>query len=327
MTSSLTLATALDADLSEEAAAAPGSGPTASTPGTAATDWGHWPASLELEFSHGARGSRLTTNRHQGPLYVQKPFYPEGDDLAHAYILHPPGGLVSGDQLRIAVQVHEQARALLTTPGAGRVYRARPDRAWQYQSNHFNVAAGGSLEWLPLETIVYPNARTDLATRIDLEGDATFIGWEVTSLGLPACGADLQDGEVRQRFALYRDGTPLFIERFQLDATTRRLYAARVGMQGNPINGLFVAGPFSNDAQRVAIKSWCTEVNQNLMEAEVPEHESPFLAGVSLVDDCLVGRYLGGCSEQGRKLFTRWWHVVRPQLMQRPACEPRIWLT
>ena len=325
MTSSLTLATALTGPADESPTELAAN--TASTPQPKASDWGRWPASLQLEFSHGARGTRLTTNRHHGPLYVQKPFYPEGDDLAHAYILHPPGGLVSGDQLQIEVQVHERARALLTTPGAGRVYRARPDRAWQYQSNHFHVAAGGSLEWLPLETIVYPNARTDLKTRIDLTGDATFIGWEVTSLGLPACGKDLQEGEVRQRFALYRDQQPLFIERLQLDAQTRRIYAARVGMQGNPINGLFVAGPFVGDEQRAEIKNWCAEINQQLQEALPQEGEPPFLAGVSLVDSCVVGRYLGGCSEQGRHLFIRWWYALRPQLLQRPACEPRIWLT
>ena len=84
-----------------------------------------WQAELALGFAATKRGVVLQHCRHQGPLYVQKPFYPEGRQLPHVYLLHPPGGLVSGDKLQINVAMARDTQALISTPGAGRVYRAR----------------------------------------------------------------------------------------------------------------------------------------------------------------------------------------------------------
>jgi len=280
---------------------------------------GHWHARLELQFSHTPRGTRLVKAVHEGPLYVQKPFYPEGPDLAHVYPLHPPGGMVSGDELQIAVQATENAQALMTTPGAARVYRARPDRKPQKQRVTLQVGPNASLEWLPLENIIYPDAEACLQTRVELAPGGRFIGWEVTSLGLPASGQTFAKGQLRQRFMVFREGRPVFIDKLGLMQQTRALYAANVGLQSQPINGVFVAGPFAQGE--------AAELLELLRHQITTEPTRPYLAGISVCGEFLVGRYLGGCSEQGRELFVRWWTSVRPALLDRAACPPRIWLT
>lgn|SRR5690554_1301073 len=93
----------------------------------------HWAASLTLGFCARADGdvsiTRMTTARHYGPLRVQRPFYPEGrDGCCHVYLLHPPGGVASGDSLNIDVNVGEGAHTLLTTPAANKLYRADSKR-------------------------------------------------------------------------------------------------------------------------------------------------------------------------------------------------------
>ena len=82
-----------------------------------------WKAALQLGFAaeHGA--TRLARRAHRGPLAVQRPFLPEGPAVCHVYLLHPPGGLVGGDELAIDVDVDADAHALVTTPAAGKVYR------------------------------------------------------------------------------------------------------------------------------------------------------------------------------------------------------------
>jgi hypothetical protein len=56
---------------------------------------------------------------------VQRPLYPEGPDVCHLHILHPPGGVVDTDSLSLSVRAGAGAWALLTTPGATRLYKLR----------------------------------------------------------------------------------------------------------------------------------------------------------------------------------------------------------
>src|SRR5689334_13378367 len=101
-----------------------------------------WEASLDLEFA--ARGARTILARRAsvGPLVVQRPFYPEGG-VAHVYLVHPPGGVVGGDQLRLRVVAEEGAHALLTTPAATKFYRSDGRVARQRQEI---VADGATVE-------------------------------------------------------------------------------------------------------------------------------------------------------------------------------------
>ena len=50
-----------------------------------------WPASLSCRFHKTSAGkTALAELSHAGPLRVQKLFHDQ--DLAHCYVLHPPGG-------------------------------------------------------------------------------------------------------------------------------------------------------------------------------------------------------------------------------------------
>ncbi|MCA1769209.1 MAG: urease accessory protein UreD, partial [Halomonas sp.] len=99
-----------------------------------------WDASLDLRFTPRQGVTRLAHARHRGPLRVQRPFYPEGARGAcHVYLLHPPGGLVSGDTLTIDVGVEAGAHALLTTPAANKLYRADSYGVSSFQHTHLRV--------------------------------------------------------------------------------------------------------------------------------------------------------------------------------------------
>lgn len=276
-----------------------------------------WQAELNLGLVNTARGTVLRRCRHKGPLYVQKPFYPEGRELAHLYLLHPPGGMVSGDDLKINVETASHAQALVTTPGAGRVYRARPDRSLQKQQIKLKVGAHSSLEWLPLENIIFPDACTELSIDIELEEAASVIFWEITCLGLQASNEPFDRGQVEQRLQLYRQERLKLREVLRLQPESNRLMQSRAGLNGCSVNGLMVAGPFLPDSD-----------TEELMEQlRACCDDAAELAGISLNDEFIQVRYLGKCSEAARLLFTRCWKLIRPKLLGRDGCEPRIWAT
>lgn len=76
-----------------------------------------WLAHLRLTYRHD-EGRTLLTFEHDGPLRVLKSLYPDN------VLVHPPGGLVEGDTLDIAVHVQAGAHALISSPGATRFYRS-----------------------------------------------------------------------------------------------------------------------------------------------------------------------------------------------------------
>jgi urease accessory protein len=272
-----------------------------------------WSAELELDFAARAGRTILARQKHRGPLVVQRPFRPEGPDLLHIYLLHPPGGLVAGDSLSTEARLHPGARALLTTPAAAKVYRSRPGAATSRQVQRLSAQAGTTLEWLPGETILFDGAEVALETVVHLEGDAAFIGWEMICLGRPALAERYTRGTCRQRFELWRDSRPLCLDRTFLQAGSA-VFSAAWGLSGRPVVGTFLASPppdLSLDATRAAC-------------ADLPAED---LAAVTALDGVLLGRYLGGSTERCRALFVRLWNIVRPALLGRPAASPRIWST
>lgn len=288
-----------------------------------------WHAFLDLKLALTQRGVALKSCAHQGPLYVQKPFYPEGKDLAHLYILHPPGGLVSGDTLNFSCHQGPDAHLLLTTPGAGRVYRARQDKSLQSQNNLFHVSENASLEWLPQETILYPEANTKLMTRVDLAANARFIGWEVTCFGLPASDQAFTSGQVCQTFEIRQQGQIKFREKNLINKSSLHLLSQKAGFNQQSVNALMVAGPCLDNAIKQqntdALDKVITLLQQDC--EQLNQIESHAMASVSLTGDFLLIRYLGDSSEQAKQLFLSCWQKIRPLLLNRDACIPRIWAT
>jgi urease accessory protein len=297
-----------------------------------------WQAELRLRFNGdiprflengdappSSARTRLVERHHKGPLIVQRPFYPEGDPC-HVYLVHPPGGVVGGDELRIDVQVDADAHALITTPAATKFYRCDARVSSQTQELR---AAGATLEWLPQENIFYRGADARTATRVHVDADSRFIGWEINCLGLPARGEPFDAGALRLDLELWRSATaadlepirsgpickemgsvPIFVDRLRLKGESAAR-GARWGLAGQEAVGTLLATPATRD-----------EV-ESIRELVVHE---PF-AAVSLVDGVLVLRALAPQAEAVRNLFISAWQRLRPRVIGRQAVLPRIWST
>ena len=140
-----------------------------------------WEAALALEFAARDGATRLTGCRHRGPLRVQKALYPEGAAVCQTIILHPPAGIAGGDRLQISAALAAGTHAQITTPGAGKWYRSGGPEA--SQELDFALGRDAVLEWLPQETIIFDGAKAHMATRIRLDADSRYLGWEILCLG------------------------------------------------------------------------------------------------------------------------------------------------
>lgn len=264
-----------------------------------------WQAQLELGFARRGQRTELVDRRQRGPLAVQRPFHPEGD-TCHVYLLHPPGGVVGGDQLDIHIEVRSDAGALLTTPGATKFYRSTGALAQQDQ--RLTVGENAGLEWFPQENILFPGAQVAIRTRVDLCLSSRLIGWDVQCLGRPVIGETFDSGRADFQFSLYRDGTPLQLDRLRVQQPSDLSGAAK--LRGEPVFGSFFA----------------TGANKALLKAVRGILPSTHF-GATLIDDLLLLRYLGASNEQARTTFVRVWAAIRESIIGKPPCLPRIWAT
>lgn len=265
-----------------------------------------WVAHLQLGYQLRGDKTRLVHSKREGPLAVQRAFYPEGD-VCHTYLLHPPGGVVAGDQLNIELKVEPQASVLLTTPGATKFYRSTGPESQVKQALH--VAPQASLEWMPLENIFFPETRSKILTEVHLQAGSQFIGWEINCFGRPSNAERFEQGDLSSEMRIYRDGAPVLFDRF----ATNGLQAidSAVGLRGVGGNSTLVAT--LDDVDLVA------QV-QEMLQANP-------LAGATLVDGLLVVRTISEQSHQVVKLFAAVWKLIRPAINGRDACMPRIWAT
>ena len=274
-----------------------------------------WQASLQLGFSRATRQPEqrtlLTRRHHFGPLQVQRPFYPENDGTCHVYLLHPPGGIVGGDQLSFAAHLDTASQVLLTTPAATKFYRS--NGAIAHQQQIITLSDQACLEWLPQETIVYDGAQVQTSTRIELSTDSFFLGWEILCLGRPAAAEVFSQGCYRQRFQVWRNGLPLFIEQGRYDDTLEVLKTPW-GLQQQPVSATLVC----TTTQHELVDLIRNEINIST------EHE---LFSVSQLQEVMVCRYLGSSTERAKSLFTQVWSLVRLAEIGKPGCPPRIWYT
>jgi len=265
-----------------------------------------WLATLRLRFARDAATTRLVERAHRGPLRVQKPLYPEGPGICHAIMLHPPGGVVGGDQLGIDVVAGAGAHAFLTTPGAAKWYRANGKVS--HQRVQLRVEAGAACEWMPQESIFYDAAHVDLHHDVELATGARYIGTEILCFGRRASGERFTGGAVRQHTRIRLAGKLVWWE--QGVATPEPAMDSVLGLNGRSVCATLIAvGPPAPPALLAALRAL-----------------DPAL-GLTQLKSLLVARYLCDDSETARQALVRVWQHLRPHLLGCAAPLPRIWHT
>jgi urease accessory protein len=128
------------------------------------------------------------------------------------------------------------------------------------------------------------------------------------ALGRPAANEGFITGEVSLSWEIYRADTLFYQERIKLDA---KAFAARWGLNGHSASGtLFLCPASSVQLQKV----------QELIGDQLGR-------GVTLIDDMLICRALDNRADRLREFFQQVWVLLRPDVLKRNACEPRIWAT
>jgi len=274
-----------------------------------------WEARLDLDFKQLKSRSYLARNLHHGPLVLQKSLHPEGEGVCHGVIIHPPGGVAGGDALMLNVNVETNAHALLTTPGAGKWYKANGQFA--SQTLQLELQENACLEWLPQENILFDGSQVKFTGNVNLANNAKYAAWEVLCFGRQAQQEAWKNGALYQQLNIRRDGKLIWNERAAL-TPSNRCFQSIVGL-----NALLVSASFVVAAGEVpiAVLEACRAVKpQKALDVHARY-------GVTALPAVFSARYIGLSSQCAREYFEQIWSILRPWYAGRAVVRPRIWNT
>lgn len=275
-----------------------------------------WHGRLQLTYRHHHAKTQAIEHYGIAPLKVQRAFYPEGDAICHNTILHTAGGIVGGDRLQIAIDLQPEARAVITTAAAGKIYTSNGHLASQTIVQ--NIGDKACLEWLPQETIIFDGAIFNQHLRVNLAPTASWLGWEILRFGRTARGEKFTNGIWKSATEIYRAGDPVWIDRQLLvgDETIDR---------ANSLAGYPIVGSFAWIAPGGSVPADAGVSKELVINARSLFTGEPSRIGVTRLTEGLLCRYRGDSTTEVRQWFTAVWHLIRSSFLNSPPIHPRVW--
>jgi urease accessory protein len=173
-------------------------------------------AGLELEFARQSGVTSFRCVRQEPPWKVVRGFPLEtGGSLVH--LNNVSGGVFGGDHLRLSARVAPEAEAQITTTGATRVYRPRPESSEAEVFSSFELGRDALLEYLPDVLIPFRNARVFQRTAFSLAEGATLFAWDTIAPGRAAAEEFFQYERVKLASEVNIAGRALLNDRLLLE--------------------------------------------------------------------------------------------------------------
>lgn len=264
-----------------------------------------WHAVLKLKFKNIQKKTILFSKKSLGPLIVQHPFYPE-KKVCHTYIIHPPGGIVSGDILNIIVKLKKNTNTLFTNPSATKFYCSNRLQKSKVKIN-FYIEDNASLEWLPQNSIFFPNSYVDIENNFFIKNTSKIIIWETL------CINDMLNNYKKLQKSFITNRTKIWINNFlflneKINIIEEKLY--------NFLDYSIITTLFGFPVNKNVVKLLYKFVkNKKLM------------IGITLIKNLLIIKILEKNNITNQNIIQKIWKILRPEIIGEKICIPRIWFT
>ncbi|MEO1641211.1 MAG: urease accessory protein UreD [Pseudomonadota bacterium] len=160
-----------------------------------------------------------------------------------AVFLNTAGGLTGGDRFDLAIACDAGAHTVVSSQAAERAYRAMPGQVAQVRVS-LDVAAGGRVDWLPQETIIFDQSALSRRLDVRLSGDATALLVEPVILGRTAMGEIVHQMFLSDHWRVWRDGHLVFADAVRLNGDAQALMAGKAtGNGAGAMATVLLAGP------------------------------------------------------------------------------------
>ncbi len=208
----------------------------------------------------------------RAPIHLSKSHIDQGRLVLS--IINPTAGFFDGDQLESNIHVAPEAKLVLSTPAASRVYRTRSGSA-AVNVQYFRVDENASLEWIPEPLIPHAGARYMQRTEIDLHSSASLLYFDWIAPGRVAMGEVFGYQNLRWELDLSLDGKLIARERYHLQPADDSLEALRAKFPAAHYLSVYAAGEMT--------KNWPQESLNALNSEDVYLGHGPLVGGVHVI--------------------------------------------
>jgi urease accessory protein len=269
---------------------------------------------LELGFDNrGVAGATRLAHLHQAaPL---RALFPQSCrmDLPVVALTATCGGFTGGDRMATSIAIGAGAKAMAIAQAAEKLYRSTGGETRIEIA--LGVEAGGWLEYLPQETILFNGARMRRRTTIDLAADAAVLAGEILVFGRSAHGETMTRGLVHDAWSVKREGALIWTDRFHAEnALLIEALEHPAALQGMRAAAMLVhAGPGAR--QRLAL------LRDLMLLAPVEVR-----CAATVINDVLVARWLAADALALRPSFAAAWMALRSEAQGLAPRLPSFWL-
>jgi urease accessory protein len=233
-------------------------------------------------------------------------------DLPVAVATSTSGGFAGGDRMDIALSVGATAAAIGTAQAAEKFYRSTGKDT--EMSIRLAVDAGGWLEWLPQESILFNGARLKRWVEIALSGDGAILAGDILVFGRRARGERIDHGLIHDQWRIRRDG--------------RLAWADALYGEGDDLAGALRHPAALNNAGASALLVHAgpgAAKHLDLVRDLLSAGNAPVRAAATCVNGILLARWMAEDAIDIRPGFARVWTTLRAAARNLSPTLPTFW--
>jgi urease accessory protein len=268
---------------------------------------------LEIGFDacpHSGR-TRLAHLHQQAPLRALFPLC-TGMDLPLAVTTSTSGGFAGGDRMTLSLRVGASAAAIGTAQAAEKFYRSTG--ADTEIAIRLEADAGGWLEWLPQESILFNGARLKRRVEIALTADAEILAGDLLVFGRRARGERIAYGLIHDQWRVRIGNKLAWADSFFGEGDDLAGALRHPAALGNAGASAFLVHAGPKAATRL-------ELVRDLLAAT----NAPVKCAATCVNGILLVRWLADESIDIRPGFARIWTALRAAARNLSPTLPTFW--
>ncbi|RLL40584.1 urease accessory protein UreD [Oceanobacillus piezotolerans] len=256
-----------------------------------------WTGVLHLDTEE--RNGRTVAKRvyFQGAFKVMRPIYHDESGQVCYYILNPGGGYLDGDRYQMKISLEKQARLILTTQSATKIYKT-PNRH-AYQETEIILKEGSCLEYIPDPLIGYRDAKYKQKNIIHMEKGANLLYADIITPGWSPDGDKFSYNSLQLINEIYMENELVVYDHIKLNPALQNM--GELGLMEG----------YSHLGSMIVINEKSNQDFLDMLYQDVDTHTEECKVGLSsLPIQGFTVRVLANNTQTIEKIFSNFHHII-----------------